>query len=58
MAILNSLADFKKGIRIEVGSGVKTSFWTDRWCSSSSLMPEHPNLYRLACDKNAKVLDY
>lgn len=57
-AILNSLIDFKKGVRIEVRSGVKTSFWKDRWCSSSPLMLEHPNLYRLARNKNAKVMDY
>lgn len=46
--ILKSLKDFKKGIKVEVGSGAKTKFWKDRWCSSSLLIVEHLNLYRLA----------
>ena len=52
---MSSLADFKKGIRIEVRSGVKTGFWTDRWCSFRPLMLEHPNLYRLTRNKSTKV---
>lgn len=57
-AILNSLEEFKEGTMIEVGTGAKTRFWKDRWCSSRPLMVEHPNLLQLARNNEVMTMDY
>lgn len=35
---MNGLEDFKKRIKVDVGSGSKTSFWKDHWCSNRDLL--------------------
>lgn len=57
--ILNHMKDFQNRTVVEIGSGSKTRFWRDRWCSSRPLMEEYPNLYRLARNKETgyRLLD-
>lgn len=55
---MNDMVDFKQGTGIDVGSGSKTSFWRDCWCTHKLPMLESPLLVYLARDKEARVRDY
>lgn len=55
---MHLLGDFKNGAKIEVGSGSKTRFLFDRWCSSRPLRFDHPTLFRLARNKEVMVENY
>ena len=41
-----------------MGDGSKTRFWTDIWCRMCSLKDGFPELYRIARNKEAFVLDH
>lgn len=55
--IMQEMESFKTATRIEVGSGTKTNFWKDSWCSSRPLMMETPNMYKLARNREDRVMD-
>ena len=42
----------------EMGDGTKIKFWLDIWCGSCSLKDGYPDLFRMACDKEAMVEDH
>uniref|UniRef100_A0A2N9FMZ6 Uncharacterized protein n=1 Tax=Fagus sylvatica TaxID=28930 RepID=A0A2N9FMZ6_FAGSY len=49
---------FVKYVNFEVGDGSKVKFWLDTWCGSSSLKEGYPDLFRIARDKEALVVDH
>ncbi|KAI8542940.1 hypothetical protein RHMOL_Rhmol08G0179000 [Rhododendron molle] len=51
---------FCKHTRMMVGGrvGRRVKFWEHVWCGDVSLRDTLPNIYRLACDKDADVFDY
>jgi hypothetical protein len=44
--------------RFEVGVGSKISFWHDMWCGEQPLMEAFPELFSIACFRDASVDDY
>uniref|UniRef100_A0A2N9FIH8 Reverse transcriptase zinc-binding domain-containing protein n=1 Tax=Fagus sylvatica TaxID=28930 RepID=A0A2N9FIH8_FAGSY len=49
---------FARHVHVEVGDGAKTRFWTDIWCGTCSLKDGFPELYRIARNKEALVMDH
>lgn len=49
--------NIKDKLTVKLGNGGKVRFWTDIWAGNSALMLLYPNMYRLASNKNAWVLD-
>lgn len=56
--ITNGWEDFVKNTRMLVGDGSIVKLWEHVWCGDVSLREAFPNIYRLACDKDALVGDY
>jgi hypothetical protein len=50
--------NFAKYVNFEVRDGTKIKFWSDIWCGSCSLKDEYPDLFRIAQDKEALVVDH
>jgi hypothetical protein len=50
--------NFVKYVNFEVGDGTKIKFWLDIWCGSCSLKEGYPDLFRIARDKEALVVDH
>jgi hypothetical protein len=48
---------FAKGIRFEVGIGLKIRFWQDIWCGDQPLKHAFPSLFSIARYKEAWVKD-
>lgn len=57
-ATMDQLVPVKNGKSIEIGSGIHTCFWKDRWCTPRPLMIEAPTIYAFAGNKNALAPDY
>lgn len=55
---MNGSNDFFSKTRIEVGSGSKTLFWKDRWCSNRPLAEEVPLIFCLTSMPTTKVNDF
>lgn len=55
---MKNVGEFKEGTCFDMGSGLRIPFWKDRWCGNSTLMEALPSLFRLACNKEAKIADY
>jgi hypothetical protein len=49
---------FSKYIRFEVGEGRQLRFLHDLWCGETILREVYPDLYRIACDKDALVANH
>uniref|UniRef100_A0A2N9HC79 Reverse transcriptase domain-containing protein n=1 Tax=Fagus sylvatica TaxID=28930 RepID=A0A2N9HC79_FAGSY len=49
---------FARHLHFEVGDGSKTRFWFDIWCETCSLKDGFPELYRIARNKEAFVMDH
>uniref|UniRef100_A0A2N9HHH0 Uncharacterized protein n=1 Tax=Fagus sylvatica TaxID=28930 RepID=A0A2N9HHH0_FAGSY len=45
-------------LKFEVGNGSRIRFWDDVWCLDKPLKVVYPELYRIACVKDAAVADY
>ena len=56
--IRNEWGNFVKYVNFEVGDGTKIKFWQDIWCGSCSLKDGYPDLFRIARDKEALVVDH
>jgi hypothetical protein len=50
--------NFVKYVNFEVGDGTKIKFWQDIWCGSCSLKEGYPDLFHIARDKEALVVDH
>jgi hypothetical protein len=46
---------FSSHTRFEVGDSTKIGFWNDLWCEHKALKEAIPNLYGIACVKEASV---
>uniref|UniRef100_A0A2N9IEM8 Reverse transcriptase zinc-binding domain-containing protein n=1 Tax=Fagus sylvatica TaxID=28930 RepID=A0A2N9IEM8_FAGSY len=51
-------AKFSKFTAFEVGDGSLIRFWDDVWCIDEPLKLAYPELYRIACVKDALVVDF
>jgi hypothetical protein len=51
-------ASFSKFVAFEVGDGSLIRFWDDVWCADQPLKLAYPELYRIACVKDAPVADF
>ena len=51
-------ATFSKFVAFEVGHGSLIRFWDDVWCDDEPLKLAYPELYRIACVKDAPVADF
>ena len=49
---------FSQFTMFKVGDGSAIRFWTDFWCGSGPLKQTIPELFRLACNKEAYIGDY
>lgn len=56
--IMRLFGDFEGGLRIDLGNGVMTKFWKDRWCDENPLQRVYPLIFSLAVDPKALVQDY
>ncbi|KAI8530701.1 hypothetical protein RHMOL_Rhmol11G0080100 [Rhododendron molle] len=56
--IMNGWEAFGKNTRRAVGDGRRVKFWEHVWCGDACLKETFPNIYLLACDRDAKVCDY
>ncbi len=56
--IWNEWGSFARQLHFEVGDGTKTKFWTDIWCGTWSLKAAYPELYRIARNKEAFVVEH
>jgi hypothetical protein len=45
-------------VTFEVGDGSLIRFWDDVWCTEEPLKLAYPELYRIACVKDAPVSDF
>jgi hypothetical protein len=52
------LEKFSSHTKFEVGDGSKIRFWHDKWYGDWVLKDIFPDLYSIACVKDASVLDY
>ena len=50
--------NFYKLLMFEVGAGSLIQFWDDVWCIEQPLKLAYPELYRIACNKEAVVADF
>jgi hypothetical protein len=48
---------FSKFVKYEVGNGSNVSFWLDVWCGDVTLKISYPDLFSIACSKDAWVAD-
>lgn len=55
--MLQSLGNFKEAIQIQIGSGKKTQFWNDVWCTNRPLKLEAPHIYEITSNKTVKLAD-
>jgi hypothetical protein len=46
---------FSSHIRFEVGDVSKIRFWHDLWCGDKAFKEAFPDLYSIACVKDASV---
>uniref|UniRef100_A0A2N9H196 Reverse transcriptase zinc-binding domain-containing protein n=1 Tax=Fagus sylvatica TaxID=28930 RepID=A0A2N9H196_FAGSY len=45
-------------LSFEIGDGSMVSFWTDRWCGTTSLKEAYPDLFRISRNKEALVKEH
>ena len=57
-SIRSRWATFSKFVAFEVGDGSLIRFWDDVWCAEEPLKRVYPELYRIACVKDAPVADF
>uniref|UniRef100_A0A2N9E7V6 Reverse transcriptase domain-containing protein n=1 Tax=Fagus sylvatica TaxID=28930 RepID=A0A2N9E7V6_FAGSY len=57
-SIRSRWATFSKFVVFEVGDGSLIRFWDDVWCAEEPLKMAYPELYRIACVKDAPVADF
>jgi hypothetical protein len=57
-SIRSRWATFSKFVVFEVGDGSLIRFWDDVWCAEEPLRMAYPELYRIACVKDAPVADF
>ena len=50
--------NFARHVHFEVRDGLKTKFWTDIWCGNCSLKEAYIELFHLARNKEAYVVDH
>lgn len=55
---MNGWEVFGKNTRMAVGDGSRVKFWEHVWCGDACLRETFPDIYLLACDRDAKVYDY
>lgn len=55
---MNGWDVFVRNTSMVVGNGRRVKFWEHILRGDVSLRDAFPNIYRLACDKEAKVQDY
>lgn len=48
---------YLKGLVYEVGKGERVAFWEDVWCNSSPLKVQFPDIYRMAKNCMARVME-
>lgn len=46
---------YMKGRSMEIGNGLYTSFWLDRWCGQISLKDKFPELYDISNEQDFSV---
>lgn len=56
-AIRRGWETFSKCVKYEVGDGSKVSFWLDVWCGHVPLKISYLDLFSIACNKDARVVD-
>jgi hypothetical protein len=56
--IRNGLRNLSNYISFKVGDGSHICFWLDVWCGDVALKFSFPELYLIACGKEALVYDY
>jgi hypothetical protein len=49
---------FSSYLKFEVGNGARVWFWDDVWCIGEPLKEAFPELYHIACIKDAAVADF
>jgi hypothetical protein len=57
-SIRSRWATFSKFVVFKVGDGSLIRFWDDVWCAEEPLKMAYPELYRIACVKDAPVADF
>jgi hypothetical protein len=55
--IRSSWGTFSRFLTFEVGEGSIVKFWTDNKCGSCCLKEAYPELFRLARNKDALIMD-
>ena len=53
--IMRVLGKFSCHTKFKVGDGFKVRLWHDLWCRDKALKEVFPNLYGIACAKDASV---
>jgi hypothetical protein len=48
---------FQNVLKYEVGDGSKVGFWLDVWCGDVPLKISYLDLFSIACNKDARVVD-
>lgn len=49
---------YSDNVRVKVGNGNKTKFWTDKWCNNRKFCEEFPRLFCISKDKEDSILQY
>jgi hypothetical protein len=56
--IRNGWEKFSRLAKFEVGDGSRIKFWLDLWCGDGPLKDTYPDLFRLARNKDAFIVDH